>query len=140
MTASGTISKVKQMIDDWPWSKIFFVAALFNYAMGLPIFFATEWTYELVYNESITREPMALSLWADFGLMVILIGYGYQIISQDITKNRGIVLLGIFAKLFDVVTLTYRYFIDVANAIVLIPAAIDGIFVLLFILFWYRTK
>jgi hypothetical protein len=128
------------MIDDRHWPKIFFFAALFNYAMGLPILFATEWTYELVYTENITREPMALSLWADFGIMVILIGYGYQIISRDVTKNRGIVLLGIFAKLFDVVTLSYRYVSEIANAIVLIPAFIDGVFVLFFIIFWLRTR
>ena len=94
----------------------------------------------MVYTENITREPMALSLWADFGIMVILIGYGYQIISRDVTKNRGIVLPGIFAKLFDVVTLSYRYVSEIANAIVLIPVFIDGVFVLLFIIFWRRTR
>lgn len=128
------------MSDQIFWTKVFFGAALFNYAMGLPIFFATEWTYELVYTETITREPMALSLWADFGIMVILIGYGYQIVSQDVSKNKGIVLLGIFAKLFDVVTLTYRYVIDIAHVIVLVPAFVDAVFMVLFIIFWFKTS
>ena len=128
------------MINDSHWPKIFFIAALFNYAMGLPILLATEWTYDLVYTETISRVPMALSLWADFGIMVILIGYGYQLVSQDITKNRGIVLLGIFAKLFDVITLSYRFITDIANAIVLIPAFIDSVFVVLFVMFWYQTR
>ena len=128
------------MLNAKLWSKIFLAAALFNYAMGLPIYFATEWTYELVYTEAVSRAPMALSLWADFGLMVLLIGFGYQIISYDVTQNRGIVLLGIFAKLFDVITLGYRYLIDLANFIVLIPAFIDGIFVVLFVIFWVKSK
>ena len=128
------------MIDDRHWSKIFFFAALLNEARGLLRLVATEGTYELVYTENITREPMALSLWADFGILVILIGSGYQIISRAVTTTRGIVLLGIFAKLFDVVTLSYRYVSEIANAIVLIPAFIDGVFVLFFIIFWLRTR
>ena len=119
---------------------MFFVAALFNYMMGLPIVIFTDLTFNLVYSETVTRDPMALSLWADFGIMVIIIGYGYQIVSQDITKNEGIVLLGIIAKLFDVITLTYRYFIDITNVIVLIPAFIDGVFVVLFVIFLYQNR
>ncbi len=122
------------------WVKLFLAAALFNYAMGIPILFATDWTYNLVYTDAVSRDAMALSLWADFGFMVILIGYGYQIISQDVNKNRGIVLLGIFAKLFDVCTLSYRYFNDIANIIVLIPAVIDAGFMVMFALFWIQTR
>jgi hypothetical protein len=128
------------MLNNHTWVKVFFVAALFNYMMGLPIVLFTDFTYNLVYTDGVSRAPMALSLWADFGIMVIIIGFGYQLVSRDITKNRGLVLLGVIAKLFDVITLTYRYFIDIANVIVLIPAFIDAIFAVLFVLFLYQSR
>jgi hypothetical protein len=82
---------------------------------------------------------MAIRLWADFGFAVILIGLGYQIIARDVRKNRGIVLLGIIAKLFDVINLTLLFAWGIARPIVLIPALIDGIFAALFGVFWFSS-
>jgi hypothetical protein len=85
------------------WSRFFLVAALFNYAIGVPICLFRRWSYDLSFVEGVGRDPMAMRLWADFGFAVILIGIGYQIVSRNIRQNRGIVLLGIIAKLFDVI-------------------------------------
>jgi hypothetical protein len=122
-----------------PWATVFLLAALFNYAIGLPIMLARRWSYELSYLPEVSRDPMALRLWADFGFAVVLIGLGYQIVSRDVSRNRGIVLLGIIAKLFDVFNLTYLYLRGVARPLVLAPAFIDGVFVALFIAFWIST-
>jgi hypothetical protein len=121
------------------WAMIFFSAALFNYAIGLPIMFARRWSYDLSYVESVSRDPMALRLWADFGFAVVLIGFGYQLISRDVTKNRGIVLLGIIAKLFDVFNLSNLFLRGLAKPIVLIPALIDAAYVVLFVAFWVSS-
>ena len=121
------------------WSQFFLVAALFNYAIGFPIFLFRRWSYDLSFVEAVGRDPMALRLWADFGFAVILIGLGYQIISRNIRKNRGIVLLGIIAKLFDVINLTLLFVWGFARPIVLIPALIDGIFGALFVVFWFSS-
>ena len=121
------------------WATVFLLAALFNYAIGLPIMLARRWSYDLSYLPEVSRDPMALRLWADFGFAVVLIGLGYQIVSRDVSKNRGIVLLGIIAKLFDVFNLTYLYLRGVAKPLVLAPALIDGVFVALFIAFWIST-
>jgi hypothetical protein len=82
---------------------------------------------------------MALRLWADFGFAVVLIGFGYQLVSRDVSKNRGIVLLGILAKLFDVFNLTTLFMWGIARPIVLIPAFIDAVFVALFVAFWFSS-
>lgn len=121
------------------WSKIFLFAALFNYAIGLPILFARQWSYDMSYVAEVSRDPMALRLWADFGFAVVLIGFGYHIISRDVSKNRGIVLLGIIAKLFDVINLTVLFLMGIARWIVLVPAFIDGVFVVLFVIFWFSS-
>lgn len=116
-------------------------AAIFNFTIAVPLIFATGWTYELAYGISQPNiDAMAVRLWRDFGIFVLLIGVGYYIVAMDINKNRGLVILGVFAKLFDVITLTYRYLIGIAQSIVLVPAAIDGIFMLLFILFLLKVS
>ena len=120
-------------VNDKAWKKMWVFAALFNFAIGIPIVLLTTWSYSLAFGISGNAiDPMAIRLWRDFGFLVIIIGIGYYLVARDINKNGGIVWLGIIAKAFDVITLTYRYLVDIANEIVLIPAAIDALFMLLF--------
>jgi hypothetical protein len=122
------------------WKATWWAATLFNFAIGLPITAFNAKTFAWAYGPSgPSADPMALRLWRDFGILVMLIGIGYGIVASDVTKNRGIVYLGIGAKLFDVITLTGRNLAGLAAPIVLLPAAIDGLFVLLFIAFLVRT-
>jgi hypothetical protein len=119
------------------WSRLFIAAALFNYAIGFPILLLRQWSFELSFVNEVGRDPMALRLWADFGFAVVLIGFGYQLIARDVDQNRGIVILGIVAKLFDVVNLSTQFLWGIARPLVLIPAAIDGCFVIAFLVFWF---
>jgi hypothetical protein len=91
---------------DRKWSLMFLAAAIFNFAMGGPIFLAPGSSYRLAYRGPSTEST--LRFWGDFGFAVLLIGVGYWMVSRDLVRNRGIVWLGIFAKLFDVVTLSWR--------------------------------
>jgi hypothetical protein len=112
---------------------MFLAAGAFNVAIGGPILVATAWTYRVAYvGEPVTS---TLRFWWDFGFCVVLIGVGYWIVSRDVTRNRGIVWLGVFAKLFDVVVLSWRWLEGVARPLALVPAAVDGAFVVLFLLF-----
>ncbi|HEY9608740.1 hypothetical protein [Allocoleopsis sp.] len=122
------------------WSRMFLAAAVFNFLMGGPIMLAPKGSYALAYIPLLTGDDaIALKFWADFGFSVLLIGVGYYLVSRDVTKNHSIVWLGVFAKLFDVIVLSYRFAIGVAKALVIFPAVIDGVFVLLFVLFLYKT-
>jgi hypothetical protein len=120
-------------MDAKRWSLMFLAAAAFNFLMGGPIFLAPSWSYRLAYFGETPEST--LRFWGDFGFAVLLIGVGYWMVSRDVTKNRGIVWLGIFAKMFDVVALSWRWADGIARPIVLVPAAIDGAFAVLFILF-----
>ena len=115
------------------WSMMFVGAAAFNFLMGGPIFFASGWSYRLAYVGD--TPDSTLRFWGDFGFAVLLIGVGYAIVARDVTRNRGIVWLGILAKLFDVVAISSRWMHGIARPLALVPAAIDGSFVLLFVLF-----
>jgi hypothetical protein len=120
---------------------VWLAATAFNFLIGASIVLATEWSFDLAYGPSgDTDNAMAQTLWRDFGIFVLLIGVGYYIVARDVTRNHGLALLGIFAKLFDVVALTTRFFLGLAAPIVLVPAAIDGVFALMFVVFlvWAR--
>lgn len=115
---------------------MFLSAAVFNYAVGLPIMIAPAWSYGLAWIPPVdSGGSMVLSFWWDFGFLVALIGIGYHIVARDVNRNHGLVWLGIISKGFDVGSLTYRFIIGLAHPLVLIPVAIDGIFIILFALF-----
>src|SRR5215831_4748331 len=118
---------------DRKWSLMFLAAAIFNFAMGGPIFFAPSWSYRLAYKGPSTEST--LRFWGDFGFAVLLIGVGYWMLSRDLVRNRGIVWLGIFAKLFEVVALSWRASQGIARPVVLFPVVVDASFIILFILF-----
>jgi hypothetical protein len=124
-------------IDRKSWTVLFVTAGIFNFCMGGPIFFAPGWSYQLAYLD--TADSATLRFWSDFGFAVLLIGVGYFMVAVNVDKNIGIVWLGILAKLFDVIVLTLRWSEGLAHALVLIPVAIDGAFVLAFVLFLWRT-
>ncbi len=124
------------LIKNIDWKRMWISAALFNFVIALPIIIFTEWTFSLSYGIEISQiDAMAIRLWRDFGIMVLIIDIGYYLVALDLTKNVGIIYLGIMAKLFDVLTLGYRYFTDVAEAIVMIPVLIDAGYTVLFIIF-----
>jgi hypothetical protein len=118
------------------WTVFFTLAAAFNFSMGGPIFFASAWSYSVAYAGP--PDPAAIRFWGDFGYAVLLIGLGYAIIALDVDRNRGIVWLGIVAKLFDMIVLPLRWLEGLAHPIVVIPAAIDGAFCLGFVWFLLR--
>ena len=120
------------------WTWMFVAAALFNFAFGLPMWLAPEWSYALAYRPA--ADAMASRFLSDFGFAVVLIGVGYYLVSRDLTQNRGLVWLGVAAKLFDVATLTSRFAAGLAAPLVLVPAAVDGLFAVAFALFLYRTR
>lgn len=123
------------------WSRIFVVAALFNFSIGVPLMLARHWAFNLAFVPQFTDAPgIGPDLWADFGYCVALIGVGYLIVAFDPPRNRPIVWLGILAKAFDVVVLSWRTAIGVTNPIVLVPAGIDALFILVFAWFLISTQ
>jgi hypothetical protein len=119
---------------------MFVAAALFNFVFGLPLWLAPAWSYALAYRPAVDAESIATRFLSDFGFAVVLIGVGYYLVSRDLSQNRALVWLGVVAKLFDVVTLSSRFAQGLAVPLVLLPAAVDGLFVLLFVLFLYQTR
>lgn len=127
---------MKDSSSGWLWFFIF--AAGFNFCTGGAIFFDPKWSYSIAYLG--TPDASTLRFWADFGFAVLLIGVGYVLVAFDLKRGRGIVLLGVLAKAFDVIVLPSRLLEGLAHEIVLLPAAVDGLFCVGFVVFLIGTR
>ncbi|WP_333187658.1 hypothetical protein [Microcoleus sp. Pol7_A1] len=127
------------MNNQMTWKYIFQLKAAINWIESLALLFAYRWIRELLGEKPLTN-PEYLQL---FVVLVFVIGIGYWWVSQDISRNREIVKLGIYAQCSVFVVLAYQTLIGNVHPLYLIPGVIDLIFAILFGLFLYsyaRTK
>ena len=121
------------------WKHIFQLKAAINWIESVALLFADRWIRELLGEKPLTN-PEYLQL---FLVLVFVIGIGYWWVSQDVSRNREIVKLGIYAQCSVFVVLAYQTLVGNVHPLYLIPGVIDLIFAILFGLFLYsyaRTK
>ncbi|NVM37786.1 MAG: hypothetical protein HWN81_19500 [Candidatus Lokiarchaeota archaeon] len=80
-------------------------------------------------------------IWLHISLFLIFtFGIGYIIVSRDLSKNHGIVMIGAMVKTeFFVITLAY-FIIGDMNFMIVVLGGIDILFVCLFIEFLLKYK
>ena len=84
--------------------------------------------------------PISMIWLQSFLFLVANLGVGYFIVSLDISKNHGIVIIGIIAKLgYFFISLTYFIIGDI-GLLTLLFAGVDIIFSILFIEFLINYK
>lgn len=115
------------------WKYIFQLKAAINWIESVALLFADRWLRELLGEKPLTN-PEYLQL---FVVLVFVIGIGYWWVSQDISRNREIVKLGIYAQCSVFVVLAYQTLVGNVHPLYLIPGVIDLIFAILFGLFLY---
>jgi hypothetical protein len=127
------------MNNPMTWKYIFQLKAIINWIESIALLFADRWIRELLGEKPLIN-PEYLQL---FVVLVFVIGIGYWWVSQDISRNREIVKLGIYAQSSVFVVLAYQTLIGNVHPFYLISGVIDLIFAILFGLFLYsyaRTK
>ena len=80
-------------------------------------------------------------VWLKLSLVLIaLFGIGYILVSRDISKNHGLVLIGALAKMsFFVFALIYFFLGDV-NILIVLLGGIDILMAILFVEFLINSK
>lgn len=76
------------------WTVIFVVAALFNFAVGLPMLVAPE-TMLAGLGQPVPDDLLMTRLAS---LLIVVLGIGYAMVARDPVANRPILWLGVIGK------------------------------------------
>jgi hypothetical protein len=82
----------------------------------------------------------AVMLYNFQGATILIFGFGYYLVSRDVNKNHGIVIMGIIGKLFFFVYYTYMYFTMHATIVAFLAVIGDLIFSILFAYFLVQKR
>ena len=110
---------------------MFVVAALFNWVVGLGLFFVPVPFLDLF---SISPLPEQNFWLQQFAALVFFFGIGYFQASRDPEKMAPLIRLAIWAKWGVVVIGLYNIMMGAISWQFMIPASADGVFAILFAL------
>ena len=104
---------------------MFYVAAAFNWIMAAAVLSGAN----VVLGIPLPLDVLGKELLC---LFIAVFGYGYYLVGRDITRNEGIVVLGIVGKVLFFGLLTANAIAGRVPFRVLLPASGDLLFVVLF--------
>jgi hypothetical protein len=118
----------KERYYEW----LFKVGAVFNWIMAVSFLVGSLAVADIFALFGTTDPPTLFFLHALLGLIFVY-GIGYYMVGQDITKNRGIVWLGVLSKLsFFSFCVTYFLLGDL-SFIIVVFGSFDFFFACLFL-------
>jgi hypothetical protein len=110
--------------------KLFFsVAAIFNWLVGLALFFNAALLLDLFHISPLPTETTFLRLFAG---LVFMFGFGYYAAGNDLKTNAPVIRLGAFAKLSVVAIAAYEIILGNISWQLLLVAGADLVFAVLF--------
>jgi len=118
---------------------LFIVAALYNIINSVIFILISIVATDLFPVFGVAIPPSMV--WLQLSLILIaLLGVGYIIVSRDISKNHGLVLVGGLAKLFFFLMSLVYFLIGDLNVLIVLLGSVDLIMVILFIEFLLRNR
>ena len=118
---------------------LFFIGAAWNILASISFILTS------IYNLSAfpaygIAVPISMIWLQSFLFLVANLGIGYLIVSMDISKNHGIVIIGVIAKLgYFIICVIYLLIGDI-GVLTLLFASVDVVFSILFIEFLINYK
>jgi hypothetical protein len=119
------------------YKKLFFIAGLWNIVIAIPAWIGMIFQPEFAAGIFGMAPPTLLYPYHAMLWFVISFGVGYLIVSNDITKNHGIVVIGILAKTLYFIDCVITLSLKQANVLLLLIGIGDLIFACLFLEFLY---
>ena len=118
------------MDNETYYRRMFYIAALWNWIATGTFLFGASLMSSMGISAPIDGVGKQL-----FCMMVAVFGLGYYLVARDITRNRGIVILGIVGKLGVVVLIMGNVFAGSVQFSFAAPILVDALFVILFVQF-----
>ncbi len=115
------------------YKKLFFVAALWNLALGFVFLVSFS---RLMPLFGMPTPPRELAAFHQMGILLAMVyGIGYYMVSRELYAHRGIVLLGIIGKVVVFLLFLYHLAFSGLHLLIFLIGVGDLIFALLFIRF-----
>ena len=111
------------------YPKLFLVAAIYNWAVTTPFFFAHKAIFGWMGMEPINHPLMLRSFLA----LAFVYGIGYYWVSRDVRTNRDLVRMGVLGKLAVFVLFFVAWITGEIPLLMVFPGVGDLIFAILFI-------
>jgi len=118
------------------YRKMFLIGAIWNWVATAPLFFGYKMILPL-YGMELPRYPVFLLL---FSGLCFVFGIGYYWVSRDLSRNHGIVRLGIAGKLLVFVALSWASLTGQIHLLWISAGIVDLVFALLFMQFLSTVK
>ena len=118
------------------YRKMFLAGAIWNWIAAASLFVPDDVARTLI-GASLPIDPIGKQI---FGAFVIVFGIGYYIVSTDISRNEGIVVIGIIGKSLMFALFIFHVLRDDIAIVLAVPITIDLIFAILFAEFLWRGR
>ena len=127
-------------VSDKAYTKMFFIAALWNFSLSLSWILFPKLILKMTFGREMDPSLVLGNYYAStyffsFWVAIFLFGLGYYLVSRDITKNHGIIWMGICGKLAVFFFFTYSYITGLSTFFSFVGGAGDFVFTILFLLF-----
>ena len=117
------------------WKYIFQLKAVINWVESVFLLLSDQWIRQWLGEQPLTNPEYAHL----FLVLVFIIGIGYWWVGNDISNNRNIVKLGIYAQYSVFFVLAYHTLLGKLHPFYLISGVIDLVFAILFSVFLYSS-
>jgi hypothetical protein len=122
------------------YKTLFLIAGIWNIGAAIPCWIGSVFMPDMFFK--MFGMPSAVSLFPFHAMFwfILAFGIGYLIVSCDITKNHGIIFIGMLAKILFFIDCIITLISKEANIMLLTTGIVDLIFAALFIEFLLKTK
>lgn len=118
------------------YRKMFLIGAIWNWVATSTFIFG----YKILFPLFGMQLPVYPTFFLMFLGLCFVFGIGYYWVSKDLTKNHGIVKMGIIGKLIVFVGLTWAGVTGQVHFILIGPGIVDLVFAILYIEFLMTYK
>ncbi len=132
-------------ISDKAYTRMFLFAALWNISLSVPCILFPKLILTMIFGPEMDQSLILGNFYAStyffsFWVAIFLFGLGYYFVSRDITKNHGIIWMGICGKIPVFFFYTYSYFTGRTSLFSFLGGIGDFVFTILFLIFLWQTR
>jgi len=119
---------------------LFLIAGIWNLAAGIICWIGCVLMPDVFFRMFNMPLPSSLFPFHAMFWFIIAFGIGYIIVSRDINKNHGVILIGMLAKFLFFIDCIVTLTLKEANIMLIGTGIIDLIFAILFLDFLLKAK